>query len=822
MLALYDKTEAIPGVIVWRDHQEKGQFYYCSEVPRIAKNNGVPAISFIKFRRDITDNPDFQEGDSLGGGILNFTVDLSLTEDELDDIKREIKRAFPDVPNEVRLAPVSVRDGEVRLSVTRDAADLEGAPPEAPRGLQLFEEVHGSTKPSLIGTQRASFTVMLNREMATAMEQTLRGGVSMFSVLYSLKFLGMSPAMHVKVKADYERIYNHLQTALGVQGQIQVVSIAADIAASFETLREKSVIVVEITEFTDDKDLKAKGEAAWEWFKGQLVADFFNTKMPPPAIMQPAAGGGMMGMLQNLFGAISQGAGSGSLLPTRGAAAGGPPNAGPPAVGPSDQVPTTAESNQAQAAARSSGGAGGGNVASELSPFRVGFSLKFAHQVERRTREFDYRLQSAIEQEANPNGMFSSIVDGFNLDKIIFEVKMDDPFFDRILTTVSMGQDLAALGIGSVAVNMEYPAERREGVDADHVDGFLFRPGETETQSFTTFLNDRRDRDYRYQMTITFDPATEWRGKNSQVVTPWTTSAAAEVPLAPMDSVERLDVEIGLSTTVSSDLIAQVEVEVLYEDAASGFRDNRTYVLTPGGASHHWRLRLADDAPLKYRHRTRYFFKEGNLRVETPFTESEQPTIVVNPPFQDRIRVMINPMLLDSANLLQAIVDLEYTEPDTGYIVTHREEFDGFQPLANRSLIIPTLAKNPGPLKFSTTVIKMDGVVRTQEDQTSESGIILLSEGAGVVQRIKVRLPNNTIGDRIAVKVDLTGTGEQPDQTTALFTSSQLAEQMVALVQPDAASRAFDFQITGYDTLGSPQAIAAGRSSDQTFIVPLN
>src|SRR4029079_6587136 len=127
------------------------------------------------------------------------------------------------------------------------------------------------------------------------------------------KFLGMSPAMHVKVKGDYERIYDHLQTQLGVQRQLQVASIAADIAAYFEELREKGVIVVEITEFTDDKDLKAQGEAAWEWFKGQLVADFFNTKMPPPAIMQPAQGGGMLGMLQNLFGAISQGGGTGAL-----------------------------------------------------------------------------------------------------------------------------------------------------------------------------------------------------------------------------------------------------------------------------------------------------------------------------------------------------------------------------------------------------------------------------------------------------------------------------------------------------------------------------
>ena len=84
-----------------------------------------------------------------------------------------------------------------------------------------------------------------------------------------------------------------------------------------------------------------------------------------------------------------------------------------------------------------------------------------------------------------------------------------------------------------------------------------------------------------------------------------------------------------------------------------------------------------------------------------------------------------------------------------------------------------------------------------------------------------MKLPTTSIGDRIAVKVDLTGTGDAPDQTSVLFTPSALGDQIVSLVQPDATARTFDFAVTGYDISGNPAVITSGRAQDQVFIVPL-
>ena len=87
---------------------------------------------------------------------------------------------------------------------------------------------------------------------------------------------------------------------------------------------------------------------------------------------------------------------------------------------------------------------------------------------------------------------------------MIREVNLDDDFFNRLIVGVSMGADLTNTGISAVAVNLEYPGERKANETAEHVDGFLFRAGEAQTgdgvRTFTTFLNKERDLDYRYQM----------------------------------------------------------------------------------------------------------------------------------------------------------------------------------------------------------------------------------------------------------------------------------------------------------------------------------
>ncbi len=111
MLYLDSPIGTIGGLMLYRDHQNRNLFYYVAERPRLALNDGVPEFLFLKYRRDITDNAEFDaEKDSLGGGFLSFTVDLSVDEKQLDNIKRDL-REFAEDPgrDSTRTHPVPQR-----------------------------------------------------------------------------------------------------------------------------------------------------------------------------------------------------------------------------------------------------------------------------------------------------------------------------------------------------------------------------------------------------------------------------------------------------------------------------------------------------------------------------------------------------------------------------------------------------------------------------------------------------------------------------------------------------------------------------------------
>jgi hypothetical protein len=290
-------------MMVYGDHADPDLFYYVPERPRLARNDGVPEFIFLKYRRDITDNAAFDPDtkQSLGGGFLAFTIDLGVDDDELKEIKKELARF---AEGEVKLTPIQFRKGSVRLTITKDSAQAKDAPPNTPRGITFFEEVYGATTPSLFGFNRATFAVVLTEEATTLFEAALKSGISPIGVIYDLEFLGLRPAFNVRISANYHRVYQELDLEFGARGQISVVSLGVDIGAAFQRLRDMGVIKVEVLNFTDDDNLRKQSDAAFDWFKTELLKEFFKSSIEPPALMKSNTGGGLLGQLTNILGAL--------------------------------------------------------------------------------------------------------------------------------------------------------------------------------------------------------------------------------------------------------------------------------------------------------------------------------------------------------------------------------------------------------------------------------------------------------------------------------------------------------------------------------------
>lgn len=818
MLYLDKPIGPIRGMMIYADHADPDLFYYVPERPRLAKNDGVAEFVMLKYRRDITDNPAFDPDtkQALGGGFLAFTVDLGVDDEELKEIKRELGRF---ANGEVKLTPIQFRKGSVRLTITKDAADAEDAPPTEPRGLTFFEEVYGATKPSLFGFNRATFALVLSQEAATLFEAALRSGISPVGVIYDLEFLGLRPAFNVRISANYHRVYKELDVEFGARGQIYAVSLGVDIGAAFQRLRDQGIIKVEVLNFTDDDNLRKQADEAFNWFKTELLKEFFKSSLPPPAIMRPEAGGGLLSQLTNLLGALGS-TQSGSAQPQLGT----PTNTNPTPA----QAPTTISSNVAgagQSSAAGAGGAGSGGHAggANPSPFQVAFSLKYLDQVEDKERIFEYSMQAAVAREAAPQGLFSTVVEGLDLDRAIKEVSLDDEFFNRLVATVSMGGDLTVAGINTVAVNLEYPAVRSANEDPTNVDGFIFQPNQLEPRTFTNWLNAKKDRRYRYYMDIHFKPDSPYVGKDVHVTTDWEVTRDRQLTLDPLDQIGLLDVEVSLGK-VDASQIAQVQVELWYQDAANAFENRKTISLKPGEASSHWRLRLSDRNQKSYQYRLLYFLSDG-LRYQTQWQSSEDPALVINDPFNNTVKARLVP-LLDVNNLIEADVNVTYAEADTGYSRTVQKIFMGGAPLASTDVLIPTLAKQPDSLTYDVTIVRGDGSVFASGPQpiTTLPATIPIADGEGRTSRIRLKLLNTDLASAglVALKVQVVGPGENPDSAEALFTASQTADQMLTLVQPaEAGPFVYTYQVTGYNRQGIPIPGISGQESSLNLLVPL-
>src|SRR5262249_17693419 len=179
---------------------------------------------------------------------------------------------------------------------------------------------------------------------------------------------------------------------------------------------------------------------------------------------------------------------------------------------------------------------------------QLAFTLTHVYMDEEKTRELEYAEDDAVAQEVAPQGLFSTMVKGVDLSKLVKEISLDDDFFKRVDATVSMGSDLAAEGVDSVAVNFEYPANRSAGAAPAASDGVVWHPGAVAPHTFAAWLDDAKDLDYQYQMDVEFTAQSEWVGKGNRVTSPWITSRARALTLDPLDVIGLFDVPISLGT----------------------------------------------------------------------------------------------------------------------------------------------------------------------------------------------------------------------------------------------------------------------------------
>lgn len=260
----------VDGITVFADHADPNQFWYLPGPVQLARRpqDNQAAFTFIKYG-------DVEGENVVGRGFLMFEVNLRLTPDLERKILSRLSSIAPDRP---RLAAVPFDDGSVECI----ALDLQGGGGTVAQvtdqgTFQAVEAILGTSVPSLHGDNSAAFSLRLSQAGAVILENVFKDKGQPIGVVYSLKYSGLLPALHVEIKANLKRVYDHFSANL----EAQYYFIRAGIDAGFEKLKQEGVITINVINFSTAADRQIKEDWALNFFKEMLLADWFKPTLTP-------------------------------------------------------------------------------------------------------------------------------------------------------------------------------------------------------------------------------------------------------------------------------------------------------------------------------------------------------------------------------------------------------------------------------------------------------------------------------------------------------------------------------------------------------------
>src|SRR5262249_922578 len=154
-------------------------------------------------------------------------------------------------------------------------------------------KIYGTGTPSLYGDNRAIFQAMLPKKGAAALMGAFDGLVPI-GVIYSLTFAGLQPAYHIKMHADWHKVYTHFTQ----REPFSSILYENDIQKAIDKLIENQTIQVEdVIEGVDDEGMKPDHDAVMTDLRHYLMDTFFKATLNK----ETPAGSGVVDTVGNVL-----------------------------------------------------------------------------------------------------------------------------------------------------------------------------------------------------------------------------------------------------------------------------------------------------------------------------------------------------------------------------------------------------------------------------------------------------------------------------------------------------------------------------------------
>lgn len=601
MLLLDSRVREINGISVFPDHANPEQWYYLPLSPHLttvrddALGADIPQFLLVGYR-----------GDAGTGGFLNFDCNVGASQKQIDDLAREIANS-ESLRNTPRIASVPLVDGTVKLMMLgKKTGDAPGATTGV-AGPAFVLKIDQNEKPALYGSNQAAFSIRLDQDGFTMMEQCLDGEIMPVAVVYALDFLGLRPAYSIKLHIDWDRVQKHMDESFSAS----FLFVSTEIGKAVDELVDKRAIVLESDTFVPEGDdtngIIDRRDAALAQVRNMITDAFFTPSLPPWTPEKPSDFEKGLDAAAKFVGA------------TTAMAAGGP--------------------------------------ASQVTNASFSYKRMDYTRVDRKVLNVNFSERVTIKKSIYPQGhltgMFKLLRDvPMPLDRFVKHVDLSNDWFKKRRVKVVTRAELTADGISSINVRARYGAQPQN---------ILLAPPKLEAdfEWLSQLQNGVMTRDVEVEYEVTFKnvDSTERPLKLSSSKK---TTDVEHVEIVPRELYTISPVAV-LAENFPWSEYSSVEVHLRYTDEANGIKLRDMIRLTKDNPDAIWPMFILDPTKIMFEHRI-LFRAMNNRDIERPWTPSDETQLTIRNPFPTRRTVQVVPSF-PWAEVQQAFVDLRYEDP---------------------------------------------------------------------------------------------------------------------------------------------------------------
>ncbi len=579
MLYLNPPYFLIEGVSIFPDHADPLQFYYLPMMPHLttvrdSSGNALPQLQLIEYA-----------GAAGTGGFINFDVNLGIEDDQLQKVTQELKRQAH-LSDNPRLSPVTFVDGTVKLLILGSQSPDPSAPKppanavsstDQSDGPRFVIKIQNATKPSLFGSNQATFSVQLDQYGATVLEQALQQPMAPIAVVYSLDFIALRPAFNISLHIDWDRVHQYMDEHF--TGGFLFVS--TDVDKAIDKLIDDRVITLDIDTFIPDGDLD-KTVSSDRSLAVSQVYDMIKDKFFEPSM--------------------------------------------PPKSGAQDNDSTIEDIRSI------------GNLVRDGGMAMLSRSSQDLTQVDKKTLDVNIRERTSVQRTIYPQAHLGGLFDtlkktGLSLDKFIVKVDLDNPWFQRRKLNIATKASFDADGIASIDVNLTY-----NGIIKSVT---LTKDAPQAALEWSSLIADgKMVRPVSYSYSVNFRGDVDTTQRPSQLNSAAMIAVGDALDIEPRADLYAITVVPIRADNLPWDRYPNVEVECRYSDSVNGLQQKASALLNQQSPETSWSLFVRDRTKRTFEYRLTFALATGGTKV-TPWTSTDDGKIDISDPYPAKITLNV-------------------------------------------------------------------------------------------------------------------------------------------------------------------------------------